>query len=71
MPRTIIENIVIQEYKDQTFFEFCKYTTIRFFEIVYFEKGSGTIKINGKTVNYSANSIFVFVPDDIYIVNPE
>ncbi|SDL25838.1 AraC family transcriptional regulator [Kriegella aquimaris] len=71
MPRTIIENIVIQEYKDQTFFEFCKYTTIRFFEIVYFEKGSGTIRINGKTVNYSANSIFVFVPDDIYIVNPE
>lgn len=71
MPRTIIENIVIQEYKDQTFFEFCKYTTIRFFEIVYFEKGSGTIKINGKTVNYSSNSIFVFVPDDIYIVNPE
>ncbi|WP_282051323.1 AraC family transcriptional regulator [Maribacter aquivivus] len=71
MPRTIIENIVIQEYKDQTFFEFCKYTTIRFFEIVYFEKGNGTIKINGKTVNYSANSIFVFVPDDIYIVNPE
>lgn len=71
MPRTIIENIVIQEYKDQTFFEFCKYTTIRFFEIVYFEKGSGTIKINGKTVNNSANSIFVFVPDDIYIVNPE
>lgn len=71
MPRTIIENIVIQEYKDQTFFEFCKYTTIRFFEIVYFEKGSGTIKINGKTVNYAANSIFVFVPDDIYIVNPE
>ncbi|MEP2058542.1 MAG: AraC family transcriptional regulator [Maribacter litoralis] len=71
MPRTIIENIVIQEYKEQTFFEFCKYTTIRFFEIVYFEKGTGTIKINGKTVNYSANSIFVFVPDDIYIVNPE
>ncbi|MEO9660209.1 AraC family transcriptional regulator [Maribacter dokdonensis] len=71
MPRTIIENIVIQEYKDQTFFEFCKYTTIRFFEIVYFEKGNGTIKINGKTVNYSSNSIFVFVPDDIYIVNPE
>ncbi|PXX29682.1 AraC family transcriptional regulator [Arenibacter sp. ARW7G5Y1] len=71
MPRTIIENIVIQEYKDQTFFEFCKYTTIRFFEIVYFEKGTGTIKINGKTVNYSADSLFVFVPDDIYIVNPE
>ncbi len=69
MPRTIIENIVIQEYKDQTFFEFCKYTTIRFFEILYFEKGTGIIKINGKTVTYTPNSIFVFVPDDIYIVN--
>ncbi|MDO6492507.1 MULTISPECIES: AraC family transcriptional regulator [unclassified Cellulophaga] len=71
MARTIIENIVIAKYQEQTFFEFCKYTTIRFFEIIYFEKGSGTIKINGKTVNYSANSIFVFIPDDIYIVNPE
>ncbi|PKB44405.1 AraC-like DNA-binding protein [Cellulophaga sp. RHA19] len=71
MARTIIENIVIAKYQEQTFFEFCKYTTIRFFEIVYFEKGSGTIKINGKTVNYSANSFFVFIPDDIYIVNPE
>lgn len=71
MPRTIIENIVIAQYKNQTFFEFCKYTTIRFFEIVYFEEGSGTIKINGKTVNYTPNSIFVFIPDDIYIVNPE
>ncbi|GAA4236800.1 AraC family transcriptional regulator [Postechiella marina] len=71
MPRTIIENIVIAQYKKQTFFEFCQYTTIRFFEIVYFEEGSGTIKINGKTVNYTANSIFVFIPDDIYILNPE
>ncbi|APZ47474.1 AraC family transcriptional regulator [Polaribacter reichenbachii] len=71
MPRTIIENIVIQQYKNQTFFEFCKYTTIRFFEIVYFEKGTGTIKINGKTVNYTPNSVFVFIPDDIYIVNPD
>jgi hypothetical protein len=61
MPRTIIENIVIQEYKDQIFFEFCKYTTIRFFEILYFEKGTGIIKINGKTVTYTPNSIFVFV----------
>ena len=71
MPRTIIENIVIAQYKDQTFFEFCKYTTIRFFEILYFEKGTGTIKINGKTVNYTPNSVFVFIPDDIYIVNAE
>ena len=71
MPRTIIENIVIAEYKKQTFFDFCKYTTIRFFEIVYFEEGTGTIKINGNMVNYTPNSVFVFVPDDIYIVNPE
>ncbi len=71
MPRTIIENIVIAQYKDQTFFEFRKYTTIRFFEILYFEKGTGTIKINGKTVNYTPNSVFVFIPDDIYIVNAE
>ncbi|GEQ87002.1 transcription regulator [Patiriisocius marinistellae] len=71
MPRTIIENIVIAQYKNQTFFEFCKYTTIRFFEIVYFEEGSGTIKINGKMVKYTPNSIFVFIPDDIYILNPE
>ena len=70
MARTIIENIVIEQYRSQTFFDFCKYTTIRFFEIVYFEKGTGTIKINGKTVNYSANSFFVFIPDDIYILNP-
>jgi len=71
MARTIIENIVIAQYKNQTFFEFCQYTTIRFFEIVYFEEGSGTIKINDKTVNYTSNSIFVFIPDDIYILNPE
>ncbi|MCH3885182.1 AraC family transcriptional regulator [Tenacibaculum aquimarinum] len=71
MPRTIIENIVIQKYKDETFFTFCKYTTIRFFEIVYIEKGNGTIKINGKTVLFSANSIFVFIPDDIYIIQAE
>ncbi|WP_421151018.1 AraC family ligand binding domain-containing protein [Seonamhaeicola sp. NFXS20] len=71
MARTILENIVIQQYKDQTFFSFCEYTNIRFFEILYFEKGSGRIKINGKTVNYTPNSVFVFIPDDIYIVEAE
>ncbi|AXT59541.1 AraC family transcriptional regulator [Aquimarina sp. AD10] len=71
MPRTIIENIVIHHYKEETFFTFCKYTTIRFFEIVYIEKGNGAIKINGKKVSYSASSIFVFVPDDIYIIQAE
>ncbi len=71
MARTILENIVIQQYKDQTFFSFCEYTNIRFFEILYFEKGSGSIKINGKTVIYSPDSVFVFIPDDIYIVEPK
>ncbi|MDV7138795.1 AraC family transcriptional regulator [Maribacter sp. TH_r10] len=71
MARTILENIVIQQYKDQTFFSFCEYTNIRFFEILYFEKGSGSIKINGKTVSYSPDSVFVFIPDDIYIVEPK
>lgn len=72
MARTILENIVIQQYKEQSFFSFCEYTSIRFFEILYFEKGgSGSIKINGKTVSYGSNSFFVFVPDDIYIVEPE
>lgn len=71
MARTILENIVIQQYKEQTFFSFCEYTSIRFFEILYFESGNGRIKINGNTVNYTPNSIFVFVPDDIYIVEPE
>lgn len=71
MPRTILENIVIQQYKDETFFTFCQYTTIRFFEIVYIEKGDGTIKINGNTVQYSSNSVFVFIPDDIYIIQAE
>ncbi len=71
MPRTIIQNIVIAQYKDQTFFEFFHHTTMRFFEIVYFEKGIGIIKINGKTVAYSPKSFFVFIPDDIYVVNAE
>lgn len=35
MPRTIINNIVIEHYKEADFFEFCKYTNIRFFEILY------------------------------------
>ena len=67
MARTIIENIVIRHYTDEVYFEFCKYTSIRFFEILYFEKGSGTLKINGNTLKYEANSIFVLIPDDVYI----
>ncbi len=69
MPRTIIENIVIKHYENETYFDFCRYTSIRFFEILYFEKGTGNLKINGKTVPYVDNSVFVFIPDDIYTVN--
>lgn len=69
MPRTIIENIVIKHYENETYFDFCRYTSIRFFEILYFEKGTGNLKINGKTVPYTDDSVFVFIPDDIYTVN--
>lgn len=68
MARTIIENIVIQHYDKLSTFEFCQYTSIRFFEILHFEEGDGTIKINGNDVSYYPNSFFVFVPDDVYIV---
>lgn len=69
MARTIIENIVIQHYDKVSVFEFCQYTSIRFFEILHFIEGEGTITINGSEVSYFPNSIFVFVPNDIYIVN--
>jgi len=67
--RTIIENIVIQHYEKMSVFGFCQYTSIRFFEILNFEKGEGTIKINGSEVAYYPNSLFVFVPNDIYKVD--
>ena len=38
---------------------------------MHFKEDSGTIKINGNIVNYTSNSLFVFVPVDIYIVNSE
>ncbi len=68
MARTIINNIVIKDYKNETYFDFCKYTSIRFFEILYFEKGSGSLKINGNTIAYKDNTIFVFIPDDVYVI---
>lgn len=71
MARTIIENIVIQHYQNETYFSFCQYTSIRFFEILYFEKGTGVIRINGSTTNYTDNSFFVFVPDDVYTLDVE
>ncbi|PKV48238.1 AraC-like DNA-binding protein [Aquimarina sp. MAR_2010_214] len=68
MPRTIFDNIVIQHFEKMTFFDFCQYTSIRFFEVVHFIKGNGTIKINGSNVSYHPNSFFVFIPDDVYIL---
>lgn len=69
MARTIIDNIVILKNKELTSFKFCQYTSIRFFEILFFEKGKGTIIINGKKVTYNSNSIFVFIPNDIYTID--
>ncbi|WP_109832278.1 helix-turn-helix domain-containing protein [Reichenbachiella versicolor] len=71
MPRTIIENIVIQHYEEASNFEFCQYTSIRFFEIVYFHSGTGTIRVNKKVVPYTPKSVFIFIPDDVYIVQAE
>jgi len=71
MARSIISNIVVQRYENANSFEFCKYTNIRFFEIVYFKEGTGRIKINGNTTSYEPDSFFVFIPDDVYIVEVE
>ncbi|PKV48071.1 AraC-like DNA-binding protein [Aquimarina sp. MAR_2010_214] len=68
MPRTIFKNIVILDFQKMNFFEFCEYTNIRFFEIVYFKEGSGVIKVNGKDYSYYADSFFLFIPNDIYQV---
>lgn len=66
MPRTIFENIVIQKFKEVTALAFCQYTPIRFFEILFIEKGSGTLIINNHRVTYNANQIFIFIPSDQY-----
>lgn len=66
MPRTIFENIVIQHFEEETYFEFCKYTPIRFFEILLIEKGQGSLVINKQSVSYSDNQLFIFIPNDQY-----
>lgn len=68
MARSIIEDIVIIHNKEISSFQFCQYTSIRFFEILHFEKGEGFIKINGNKVAYKASSFFVFIPNDIYTI---
>ena len=71
MPRTIFENIVIQRYTEQLSFGFCEYTNIRFFEILFIEKGRGGLIINGHRMSYCENQLFIFVPDDKYIITVE
>ena len=69
MPRTIFENIVIQNFKEKTSISFCKYTSIRFFEVLFIEKGSGELNINGHNVPYEDHYIFIFIPNDKYNFN--
>lgn len=71
MPRTIFENIVIQRFENASFFEFCKYTPIRFFEILYIEKGEGALTINGQNVSYKENQLYIFIPNDLYTFKVE
>lgn len=71
MPRTIFENIVIQKFESATSLAFCQYTPIRFFEILHFEKGSGTIIINNHKVKYNNNQLFILIPNDQYNVEIE
>ncbi|WP_075342253.1 AraC family transcriptional regulator [Tenacibaculum agarivorans] len=66
MPRTIFENIVIQHFKEVTSIAFCKYMPIRFFEILFIEKGQGTLIINDHRVPYGDNQIFILIPNDKY-----
>lgn len=66
MPRTIFENIVIQHYDEVSSFEYCPYTAIRFFEVLIIERGSGSLIINGNSIPYCCNQLFVFVPSDKY-----
>lgn len=66
MPRTIFENIVIQHFEKVSSIEFCQYMPIRFFEILFIEKGEGSLTINEHKVPYSGNQLFVFIPNDKY-----
>lgn len=68
MPRTIFKNIVIQKFEEVTSLASCQYMPIRFFEILFFENGSGTLIINNHRVAYKANQIFILIPNDKYNV---
>lgn len=66
MPRTIFENIVIQKFEKANVLAFCQYMPIRFFEILFIEKGSGILVINNHRVAYNDNQIFILIPNDQY-----
>lgn len=66
MPRIIVENIVIQHLEEVSSIEFCQYTPIRFFEILFIKKGKGSLIINKHKVPYNDHQIFTFVPNDQY-----
>ena len=68
MPRNIFENIVVQHYEKQTHFEFCQYTSIRFFEVLMIEEGKGTLVINQHKIPYEGKQLFIFVPNDKYVL---
>lgn len=66
MPRTIFENIVIEKFEAVTAMAFCQYTPIRFFEILFFEEGSGTMVINQHKITYGPNQVYILIPNDKY-----
>ena len=66
MPRIIFEQVAVQHFKEVTTLPFCKYTSIRFFEILFIRKGNGLLKINNHHIPYSDNQIFVLIPNDQY-----
>ncbi|SEM17793.1 AraC-type DNA-binding protein [Aquimarina amphilecti] len=66
MPRTIFENIVIQHFDKVSSIAFCQYTPIRFFEILFIEKGSGTLVINNHKIPFNDNQVFILIPNDRY-----
>ncbi|MGY6649711.1 helix-turn-helix domain-containing protein [Wenyingzhuangia sp. IMCC45574] len=71
MPRTIFDNIVIHHFEKANAFEFCQYTAIRFFEILYIEEGKGTLTINQNKVPYQEKQLFIFIPNDEYMFDVE
>jgi YesN/AraC family two-component response regulator len=66
MPRVIFEQVVVQHFDQVTTLPFCKYTSIRFFEVLFIREGSGLLKINNHHIPYSSQQLFVLIPNDEY-----